>query len=114
MPAPSFIRGFVDICMYLVARAGSKNAACMRPDKLRRIFRTLRLADLQQSCRLPLGVGGSRQPAISRFALQNVLPGKRNADGPGSRLPLPSMHPQADSGRFFEHAPGAVDLFGQI
>jgi hypothetical protein len=92
--------------MYLAAQAGSKNAACIRPDKLRRIFRKLRLADLQQSCRLPLGIEGSIKRSNSHFAVQNVLHGKWNGDAPASVLPLAAVLPQADSGPFFKQAPG--------
>ena len=43
--------------MYVVLDRPSKNAACMRPDNLRRIFRKLRLAVFGRICRLPIGLG---------------------------------------------------------
>src|SRR3954471_24345573 len=91
--------------MYLAGWAGSKNAACIRPDKLRRIFRKLRLADLQQSCRLPLGVGGSIERPNSRFAIRNVSYGKRKTDALASGLLLLPVHPRADSGPFLYSRP---------
>ena len=57
MRAPSFGEGFVDISMYVVLDLPSKNAACMRPDNLHRIFRKLRLAVFGRICRLPIGLG---------------------------------------------------------
>src|SRR4029078_10322754 len=43
--------------MYVVPGGPSKNAACMQPDNLRRIFRKLRLAVFGRICRLPIGLG---------------------------------------------------------
>jgi hypothetical protein len=43
--------------MYVVLDIPSKNAACMQPDNLRRIFRKLRLAVFERMCRLPIGLG---------------------------------------------------------
>ena len=43
--------------MYVVLDGPSKNAACMQPDNLRRIFRKLRLAVFGRICRLPIGLG---------------------------------------------------------
>ena len=43
--------------MYVVHYGPSKNAACMQPDNLRRIFRKLRLAVFGRICRLPIGLG---------------------------------------------------------
>src|SRR4051812_30865705 len=108
------VQGFVDTSMYLAALVGSKNAACIWPDKLRRIFRKLRLADLQQSCRLPIGERRSVKRPNSHFAIRNVSHGKWNAGASASGMPLKTALPQADSGPFFMHAPGAGDLSGQI
>ena len=43
--------------MYVVLYGPSKNAACIEPDNLRRIFRKLRLAVFGRICRLPIGLG---------------------------------------------------------
>ena len=57
MRAQPFRKGFVDISMYVVLDIPSKNAASLRPDNLRRIFRKLRLAVFGRICRLPIGLG---------------------------------------------------------
>ena len=57
MRAPPFGEGFVDISMYVVLYIPSKNAASLRPDNLRHIFRKLRLAVFERMCRLPIGLG---------------------------------------------------------
>jgi hypothetical protein len=54
-PRP-FGEGFLDISMYVVPGRPSKNAACMQPDNLHRIFRKLRLAVFARMCRLPIGL----------------------------------------------------------
>ena len=46
--------------MYVVHDGPSKNAACIQPDNLRRIFRKLRLAVFGRICRLPIGLGSLR------------------------------------------------------
>ena len=56
MRAPPFGEGFVDISMYVVLDIPSKNAASLRPDNLRHIFRKLRLAVFGRICRLPIGL----------------------------------------------------------
>jgi len=65
----------VDIRMYVVLARPSKNAACMRPDNLHRIFRKLRLAVFWRMCRLPIGLGkplGRHRRLVSHFAVANV------------------------------------------
>jgi hypothetical protein len=57
MRAPPFGEGFVDISMYVVLYIPSKNAASLRPDNLRHIFRKLGLAVFGRICRLPIGLG---------------------------------------------------------
>ena len=60
MRARSFGEGFVDISMYVALFIPSKNAAGTRPDKLRHIFRKLRLAVFWRMCRLPIGLRSLR------------------------------------------------------
>jgi hypothetical protein len=65
-PRP-FGEGFVDISMYVVLGRPSKNAACMLPDNVRRIFRKLRLAVFERLCRLPIGLGSLWARTRQRF-----------------------------------------------
>lgn len=55
--------------MYVVPSRPSKNAACMQPDNLRRIFRKLRLAVFGRICRLPIGLGSLRARTRGRFPI---------------------------------------------
>ncbi len=69
MRTPSFGEGFVDISMYVVLDRPSKNAACMQPDYLHRIFRKLRLAVFERMCRLPIGLGSLWARTRGRFPI---------------------------------------------
>jgi hypothetical protein len=69
MRARSFGEGFVDISMYVVLDRPSKNAACMLPDNLCRIFRELRLAVFERMCRLPIGLGSLRAHTSGWFPI---------------------------------------------
>jgi len=55
--------------MYVVPGRPSKNAACMQPDNLRRIFRKLRLAVFGRICRLPIGLGSLWAHTRGRFPI---------------------------------------------
>ena len=69
MRAPPFGEGFVDISMYVGLDIPSKNAASLRPDNLRHIFRKLRLAVFGRICRLPIGLGSLSAGSRGRFPI---------------------------------------------
>ena len=103
--APSFGEGFVDISMYVVLDIPSKNAAGMRPDNLRRIFRKLRLAVFGRICRLPIGLGkplGMHEALVSRFEVPNVWHRKRDCGRRGWHCAAVATHSRGHiSGHFW-------------
>jgi hypothetical protein len=115
--APSLGEGFVDISMYVVLNGRSKNAAGMRPDRLVRIFRKLRLAVFWRFCRLPIGrssllAGIGR--LVSHFEARNVW---LTEFGSGSRVgefAVVAAPVMAELRPVFGQAPIPLGRFGKI
>jgi hypothetical protein len=114
-PRP-FGEGFPDISMYVVQGRPSKNAACMQPDNLRRIFRKLRLAVFGRICRLPIGLGSLLARTRNWFPIlrcrMSGIASRITAAAAGT-APLSPRQSQPDFGPFWAAGSSQSDNSGR-